>query len=530
MLLGIITNETNNEHYFLHLDNNDLSIIHTNSTNTEYLSKEKAKDLFRTLLSSKLSFLEKENDYDVYLDEANNRRYFKNGKENYIMLFENNGVDAIYYIDKINKNNTNIPKRYKFIVNSVVFSMILTSVLSIPLTGDIRYLDIGKRVISNAVTLTSDEMINLMKNSPYLNEEDTNILCNEDYLKFVLKYSDTNDRNFYLREKLHNINVKYYNKNYIDVIGYYQSLDINTIHIVEDLNVEKAKPLRNNVMTHEFIHLTQCDCKYTYIIEASAELIKSEFYDIPIVSYEELITRLKVLMEIIGTEPVLECIYKNDNTKLESEINNNLSIEEAKALKSLLTTGKVYKNIETTGNINYQIDMLLSKMYKNKTGNDIKDDAMICAIYSNQDNGRIYFNYNLENYYKDFRLPDESELVGEIDINDIFDSDKVESYQYPHSITETVNGKKENIHSTIETTDYKSIPLDEITFINVIFKDGTIGFATHDIHDNKWSKVTCYKTVEKYEPSIFKKFPVNKEEVFDMINDKTIQETTKKVL
>ena len=211
MLVGIINNETINEHYFIHLDKidnyNELSIIHVNNATTEYLSKENAIDLLKTLLSSKLTFKGKENDYDIYLDEANNKRYLKNGKENYFKFLINNGEEAIYYVDKINKKNTSIPKRYKLIVNSMIISMTLTSILSIPLTNDIHFLNIGKRIISNFHELDDEEIVYLMKKSPYLSETDKGYLCNEDYFKFVLSYSNTNDRSYYLREKFNNIKV-----------------------------------------------------------------------------------------------------------------------------------------------------------------------------------------------------------------------------------------------------------------------------------------------------------------------------------
>lgn len=528
MLLGIIKNETNNEHYFLHIDDNDFSIIHVNSTITEYLSRNKARDLLKTLLSSKLTYKEKEDNYDVYLDEANNRRYFKNGQENFFMFLRNNGEEAVYYLEKIDKNKRPMPKRYRLVVSDIVFSMVLTSVLLIPFSGDIRFFSTGKRLLSNAVTLTSDEMINLMNSSPYLNEEDTKQLCNEEYLKFVLSYSNTNDRNYYLREKLHNINIKYYSKDYMSVEGYYQTLDPNTIHIVNDLKNEKAKQFRSDVMTHEFIHLTQCDCKYTYIIESSTELLKKEFYNRPVTAYDDLIVRLKVLMEIIGPEPVLECIYKGDYTKLETEIDKYLSKKEATNLKKLFATGNIYEKNTSLGDLNYQIDILLATMYENKTGKNICQDQMISLIYNRQDIGRIYFNYNLEDYFKDYKLQDENELIEELDIEDVFNSYEVESYNYPEHTVEEKDGKKVNLYTTIDTKDFSSIPLDKINFINITFKDGTIGFARHDIDTDTWSKVEHYKIIENYESAIPKKFPKINNELNYMFNEKTIEISNKK--
>ena len=42
--------------------------------------------------------LENYNDYEVYIDRANNKRYFKNGIEDFMMFYDNNGKEAVYHI------------------------------------------------------------------------------------------------------------------------------------------------------------------------------------------------------------------------------------------------------------------------------------------------------------------------------------------------------------------------------------------------------------------------------------------------
>ena len=82
MLIGIIKNETNNTSYYMHLDKqdnyNELSIIETTKDTIRALNELEAISLIKTILSSKLTYKEKYNDYDVYTDESNNKRYFKN--------------------------------------------------------------------------------------------------------------------------------------------------------------------------------------------------------------------------------------------------------------------------------------------------------------------------------------------------------------------------------------------------------------------------------------------------------------------
>ena len=119
--------------------------------------------------------------------------------------------------------------------------------------------------------------------------------------------------------------------------------------------------------------------------------------------------------------------------------------------------------------------------------------------------------------------------MSKINVNEVFDSDKVESYNYPYNTVEEINGEKVNYHTTITTEDFSSIPLNEINFINIIFKDGTIGHAMHDIDNDKWSMVERYRIVERYEPSIAKKFNIKNTEL-DSILLKEDETNNKKVL
>lgn len=97
MLAGIIQEKEN--HYYIYIEEeknkNTISVIHTNKDKTKCLTEEEAKELLKTILSSALTYHEKQGEYDVYLDESDNKRYFKNGKENYNLFFENNGISAI---------------------------------------------------------------------------------------------------------------------------------------------------------------------------------------------------------------------------------------------------------------------------------------------------------------------------------------------------------------------------------------------------------------------------------------------------
>ena len=99
MLVSIIKEQMNN--YYINLedkgDRKIISIIKSNNKDTKYIKKDEAINLLKRILSTKLTFLRKEDEYDVYVDEVDNKRYFKNGKENYVLFFINNGINAIEY-------------------------------------------------------------------------------------------------------------------------------------------------------------------------------------------------------------------------------------------------------------------------------------------------------------------------------------------------------------------------------------------------------------------------------------------------
>ena len=126
MLAGIIQEKEN--HYYIYIeeekDKNTISVIHSNKENTKCLNEEEAKELLKTILSSALTYQEKQGEYDVYLDEADNKRYFKNGKENYNLFFENNGISAIEYNNPLDKLER-IAKRFIISVAPMIFSFTL---------------------------------------------------------------------------------------------------------------------------------------------------------------------------------------------------------------------------------------------------------------------------------------------------------------------------------------------------------------------------------------------------------------------
>ena len=538
MLIGTIKEETKNDNYYIHLDKkdniNEVYIVHINNDNIEVLDKDKIKDLFKTLLSSKLSFLEKENDYDVYLDEANNKRYFKDGIENFFMFLENNGVSAVNYIGITSKKSKG--KWYKIAVNELVFSILATSIILTPFVGDTRLAESPKYIASSVVELSSDEMTNLIKISPNIEEEEALYLANTEYFNLVAKYSKNNlNRKYTLRKKLHNISIKHYDsEEFPGTLGYYDIADINSVHVLETQREDKNR--YRDILTHEFIHLTQNQNKYCYIIEASAEMLEYEFYNQPINDYFDVIKRQKVLMEIIGPKPVLECNFKGDVTSFEVAVKEHLNEEDGNRLLELLSSQDMHDEKKLVI-INKEIDNLLAKMYKNKTGKDIKDDLMIREIYSSNTNNRIYFNTTRKEYNEGFRVVDEVITKPDLDIEDVINSKNVKSYSYVEKKKVTKNNKTTTYSLPMIKKDFSDIPDAKNKKIEVRFEDGTYGVITYNKEKNEWNKVQHFEYKKRYEPSIPEKFPnqylnssIKKEELTNMMKETQIEPTSQKTM
>lgn len=528
MLLGIIRDKTNNIEYHVDSETKDnyteLSITRVDNNTIRLLSKEEFLSLLQTLFSSNLTYKEKYKDYDVYYDEANNRRYFKNGKEDLLMFMENNGLDALNYFEKSSKKPKT--KIYSVIAANIVFSLILSSTALIPLVGDKQLRQRVDITVSSLISLNSDELINSINASKYLTEEEKSELCNEAYFDLVLENTDS-IRNYSLRKSCDEIKIKTFDKNVMEnADGYFDPLHPNTIYILDSDDIDHDTYI--GIIIHEFIHMTQ-NCKYSYIREASDELLKNEYYNKPIIAYSDSVKRLKVLIEIIGPEPIKKCIFDAKDESFDKELEKYLSKNEVIELQMLLNTpaDKINDpNFDST-EIHQKIDAYLAKIYHNKTGKNIKDDVMIRLIYNDGDKNRVYFNHNLENYNKDYFLFTDLVPIEEASINSIIENNTDIIYEYTVDKQETVNGQDVTHSVRQQTNDFSAIPANHKGMVKLIFTDDTVGYVYYNPEEEAWGTVKRYEVIDRYEPSIPKKFPnqvskINKkfeEEINEMIND-----------
>ena len=556
MLAGIIKEKDNN--YYINLNNEDktISIIHSNRNKTKCLTEEEAIYLLEKILSSNLTYKEKYNDYDVYLDEANNKRYFKDGTEDFKMFFYNNGINYIKY-KLFDKNN--ISKLFRINKEETIF-VIIIGIAAILLIPEYRYKFIDS-IYSNEITY--DTAKELIMDSENLTIEDKIYLCNEDFLNDVINVSNSN-RNYSLREKLNNIKINNYEEeDKPHTLGYYSSLEPNVIYMREDIIPDNFDSYKDT-LSHEFVHLLQNESEYLYIHEASAELLSYEYYNDKVNSYEEEVLRLRVLMEIIGPQPILECNFSENDSSFEKAIKEYLEEDDAKRLLELFKScSDDFYDQEKETKINNEVDSLLSTMYFNKYNKDINNDELIKAIYKNNYSiKRYYFNQNKEGFSEEITLNRKNIELDKISIDEVINSDKVKEYTYTDTkyLTEeeynkitmeelttydtmsvvykplnvitieidkdnktmyTANGinytqeealkegylEKIFVLSRSKTVDkFEDIELDKCDSLKITFKNGTYGETTHNKDMNTWGSVIRYKIDYTTEPSIKEKF------------------------
>jgi hypothetical protein len=510
MLVGIIKEEKYNDNYYIYLNSkgnyNELSIIHVNNDIIEPLPRAKAKILLKTLLSSKLTFSEKLGDYEIYLDEANNKRYFKNGNENYFLFFKKNGVEAVKCITKKSKSNIN-SKSYKIITGGLTFTLVCSMAgLAVLAIKDAKYKEEAKYALINEEPITVEEMVDLVCESPYLDTDERELLCNDIFFAFVLDNSHGKPRTFHIKNALNNINIKSFKtEEFEGALGYYDLTNINTIRVLDV--AYKNKNQYYDVVAHEYIHLMQDQNDYYYIMEASAEMMEYEFFDQPCDGYDDIVKRTKVLMEIVGPQPIIDCNFSGNTKTFEDSIGKYLSGPEKQKMLKLLSTPatQLYKTKEFTNKVNNGIDELLAKMYKNKTGKDIKDDLMIQYIYNSNPVDRIYFNPNKMEYNENCVLPSKRENIDELEMNDVIDSNKVKYFQFSKKMTKA--DTKDKYYQSQITTDIKDVPIEPNKFMTIVFKDGTQGLTQFDIKKGGWKTIVHYRLINQEEPSIPEKFP-----------------------
>lgn len=293
-------------------------------------------------------------------------------------------------LDRNWKRKRQVELQKKFICTALAF--IVTSGSCFPF--------IEKKIVSKDTyaTYMTNKLKNQIKHSSKLNDDEKDILLNDELLYDVcLSYYDTY-MEIEIPKRFKNLDIKTFSdsdlkNNYLEnSTGYYTPLSPSTLH-VRDYEEDKSDPYSFlKVISHEYAHLLQSSSKYVYIKESAAEIMSSEYYNIDISGYCEECIVLKILMEIIGSEPVWEATIIGDDSKLEKSIKELLTEDDANKLLYLLKKTPSEFREEEEKNVNNDIYEYLRKMYYNKNTSEMFADQLICSIYLGQDKNRLYFD------------------------------------------------------------------------------------------------------------------------------------------
>ena len=397
-------------------------------------------DLFK--LGKNTVLIEKIKDIEVYLDkDTNYKHYIKNGIEDFLMFFSNNGDNLIEFISN-NKTKSNY-KRFKFkdkiIKVTATFMIFISTFATIDNTCALNidnYIVTKEYIEENRKDITIEEVEDYLNSNEFI--RDNNILMNEEIFRDILPYVTDLNRKIELRNSLKNINIKYYGESnmfYDSAAGYYNPFNPSTINISEKFKEN------NHVYNHEFIHLLE-DSDLIYLKEAIAEIFCYEYYKEDIVTYYDEVYNIKLLTEIVGKEVIFKAVFQNDYKELFSIFDNYLDENDSKIIKEILLNNlSNYKEINTV--MNNKVYYILLKLYYNLYGENIFDNK---NIFDENNNlvYKIYFNSN------------KSEVMS------IYKAYKLNLIKYRKIVIDRDYIKDNNI------TDYLYDEIEEVYYINVL--------------------------------------------------------------
>ncbi len=376
--------------------------------------KENIFDLFGMfLLSDNNTNLPDEGSYKVILDnDTGFKHYFLDGKEDYIMFYNNNGEEyAIDYYETLEDNGwrpkEKLPLKEKlFRVGKSVIHTTFMGFLIVMFYLSALNLDLVRKYpekvksfrdipavewIMGKEDYTVDDLINKIMNDEELYDEDKFYLANRDFFADILPYvNQSNFVKYLYGYKFNNIVIDTFDDNNTRTGGYYRSSEPNKI------NIGNSNLTHNyfDVLAHEFIHLCQGRCFYNLISEASAEIISHEYFDdAKENSYIKEVYLLKKMMEIIGPEPILKYVFANDFSDISNAIKPYLSSSEYKTFLDDLKrkNDDNFSHMNEVDNKNKSLDSLLDTVYLRKYGESVDNDPVISYL-KNDTLVRYYFN------------------------------------------------------------------------------------------------------------------------------------------
>ena len=392
MLDGIIRN-SDNSYEMLKVIDGKLGTFHVSKDGFSKSDSKYINDVLNKLhFNSNCIYLTDVDGYSIYYDKETGFKHFmKEEKEDFEMFVRANGKDATMYLSSDSKNKKRKPGKKI----ARVFGISILSITIMLGSFDIFHIREMYGVNEDLIVLrihSATDLYDMYKTGPMdymdaiekINESefdaiDKQLLGNEELLKLVFKYYEGTPMKYTANAKFSDIKLRVYNgdegereaQNY----GYYSILEPNV------LNVHKES--KSSTLVHEFIHLLQADGGYySYLDEAVATLMAKEFYNLDSSSYPDAVDNLKLLISIVGPEPIYKLVFGGDDSDLLKIFRDNLTNDEVISLVEELCNSPS----NTKESEQYQfIRESLFKLYKNMYGSDISDNAELALIFLNEE-------------------------------------------------------------------------------------------------------------------------------------------------
>ena len=399
--MHFMTIVVNSIKYKFFLEKGEYWVEYADNDYIHYMTREELDDLLKFVFSSDVNYSHHENGYEIYLDSVGNKRYFKDGKEDYYLFFMNNGTSAIEYqggiAEKLEdaKVKRIIIEAKKLLISIVYSTIIMGSLFAFP--KDL-YREPEVEVVA-IEKMDVNEVLSFIENSPNLSIEQKEYFKNIEFFVDAIEMADPS-RAPEFRKHLENLKIIYITPEIREKYGIREGISCvvrnngvdNVIFLLDD-----SQLVFDSSAAHELIHLLQDANQYIYVQEASAEMMADEYFGSPSESYEDARANIIYLMEIIGPKPVMECNFKGDTSSFEGAVREYLSIEEANEL--LIEFCKRPKDA-AHDKIRSLLEKMVEKKFENQGNVEEQKKLIEIAINAAKNGDRYYFNQRSSKYFE----------------------------------------------------------------------------------------------------------------------------------
>lgn len=326
------------------------------------------------------------------------------GEINPVLFYERNDFDSMDEVE------LNIPKLKfeKFLnISTQVASYFLLLAIIINFCQDKlneKHFEETIKASSQTVKNNYDEdfLKSMLEHNHNLTEEDKELLLSSEFIRDLSNTNMTLDQKTIMCYQLNNLKITDYNTLQKGAFIAKELLGTDTLYgyVLDGEHrqdtiymLEHESEYSKLVLVHEFIHIAQLDNDYSYLKEASAEIIAHEYWDRPIISYQNAVKRIYALMSIIGPETIWNANFTSTDL-LKEELGKYLTPEEVTQFMECLKVKPYNQKFDEEtgiGETDKKIDNLIKKLYERKYNKQMDNDYTINSIYNMTSEGNIHY-------------------------------------------------------------------------------------------------------------------------------------------